>query len=115
MPGFTVGILEQEPVLDDAKTALGAVEEGVAGTKALAGRCNQVSGQMAMDHSGQLLPEKGTLQEQLAHRNAWGLDSRIRRDRTPPQARHGWPCHCLPAGCSPRIPAARKPYPARRA
>ena len=77
MPGFTVGILDQEPVLDDTKTVLGNVEEGVAGTKALLERYNQIAEEMATDYSDALLEEMGRLQEQLDHREAWDLDSQL--------------------------------------
>jgi ATP-binding cassette ChvD family protein len=77
MPGFTVGILEQEPELDDSKTVLGNVEEGVAETKALLDRYNQIAEQMATDYSDELLAEMGKLQEQLDHRGAWDLESQL--------------------------------------
>src|SRR3984957_12080642 len=77
MPGFTVGILDQEPGLDDAKTVLGNVEEGVAETKALLDRYNQIAEQMATDYSDELLAEMGQLQEELDHANAWDLDSQL--------------------------------------
>jgi len=50
MPGFTVGILDQEPVLDDSKTVLGNVEDGVADTKALLEQYNEVAEKMATDY-----------------------------------------------------------------
>ena len=74
MPGFTVGILDQEPHLDESKTVLGNVEEGVAETKALLDRYNQIAEQMATDYSDELLDQMGKLQEQLDHRDAWDLD-----------------------------------------
>src|ERR1022692_4326712 len=77
MPGFTVGILDQEPMLDDSKTVLGNVEEGVAETKALLDRYNEIAEQMATDYSDELLEEMGKLQEQLDHRNAWDLESQL--------------------------------------
>jgi ATP-binding cassette ChvD family protein len=77
MPGFTVGILDQEPALDESKTVLGNVEEGVAETKALLERYNQIAEQMATDYSDELLAEMGSLQEQLDHKNAWDLDSQL--------------------------------------
>src|SRR6266568_3226245 len=77
MPGFSVGILEQEPKLDETKTVLGNVEEGVAETKSLLDRYNQIAEQMATDYSDELLEEMGRLQEQLDHRNAWDLDSQL--------------------------------------
>jgi ATP-binding cassette ChvD family protein len=77
MTGYTVGILAQEPALDEEKTVLGNVEEGVAETKALIERYNEVAAKMAADYSADLLEELGRLQEQLDHRDAWDLDSRI--------------------------------------
>jgi ATP-binding cassette ChvD family protein len=77
MPGFTVGLLEQEPGLDEAKTVLGNVEDGVAETKALLARFNEIAEQMATDYSDALLEEMGKLQEQLDHREAWDLDSQL--------------------------------------
>jgi ATP-binding cassette ChvD family protein len=77
MPGFSVGILEQEPKLDETKTVLGNVEEGVAETKALLDRYNEIADQMATDYSDELLEEMGKLQEQLDHRNAWDLESQL--------------------------------------
>ena len=77
MPGYSIGILAQEPTLDEGKTVLGNVEEGVAGTKALIERYNEVAAKMAADYSNNLLEEMGQLQEQLDHRDAWDLDSRI--------------------------------------
>jgi ATP-binding cassette ChvD family protein len=77
MPGFSVGLLDQEPELDESKTVLGNVEEGVADTKALLDRYNQIAEQMATDYSDELLEEMGRLQEQLDHREAWDLDSQL--------------------------------------
>ncbi len=77
MPGFSVGLLDQEPKLDETKTVLGNVEEGVAETKALLDRYNEIAEQMATDYSDELLEEMGRLQEQLDHRNAWDLESQL--------------------------------------
>ena len=76
-PGFTVGYLAQEPTLNEDKTVLGNVEEGVAETKALLDRFNEIAELMATDYSDALLDEMGKLQEQLDHRNAWDLDSQL--------------------------------------
>jgi len=78
-PGYTVGILLQEPPLDDTKTVLENVQEGVAETMALMARFNQISEEMANPDADydSLLAEMGTLQEQLDHRNAWDLDSQL--------------------------------------
>jgi ATP-binding cassette ChvD family protein len=77
MPGYSVGILAQEPALDEDKTVLGNVEAGVAETKALIERYSEIAAKMVADCSGGLLDELGRLQEQLDHRDAWDLDSRI--------------------------------------
>jgi ATP-binding cassette ChvD family protein len=77
MPGFTVGLLDQEPALDESKTVLGNVEDGVADTKALLQRYNEIAEQMATGYSDALLEEMGKLQEQLDHREAWDLDSQL--------------------------------------
>jgi ATP-binding cassette ChvD family protein len=77
MPGFTVGLLSQEPRLDPDKTVLQNVEDGVAETKAMLDRFNEVAEKMATDYSDELLEEMGKLQEQLDHRNAWDLDSQL--------------------------------------
>jgi ATP-binding cassette ChvD family protein len=77
MPGFSVGLLAQEPELDENKTVLENVEEGVAETKALLAAYNEVAAKMATDYSDDLLTEMGTLQEQLDHRDAWDIDSQL--------------------------------------
>jgi ATP-binding cassette ChvD family protein len=78
-PGYTVGILLQEPPLDETKTVLENVQEGVAETIALLARFNQISDEMANPDADydKLLAEMGSLQEQLDHRNAWDLDSQL--------------------------------------
>ncbi|MFF3670277.1 energy-dependent translational throttle protein EttA [Microtetraspora malaysiensis] len=77
MPGFTVGMLQQEPPLNETKTVLGNVEEGVAETKAMLDRFNAIAEQMATDYSDELLAEMGKLQDALDHRNAWDLESQL--------------------------------------
>ena len=78
-PGYTVGILEQEPRLDESKTVLENVEEGVAATKALVARFNEISEALADPEADYdtLLAEMGKLQEQLDHLNAWDLDAQL--------------------------------------
>ncbi|MSV78776.1 MAG: ATP-binding cassette domain-containing protein, partial [Actinobacteria bacterium] len=78
-PGYTVGILLQEPKLDETKTVLENVQEGVAETIALMARFNQVSEEMASPDADydKLLAEMGALQEKLDHANAWDLDSQL--------------------------------------
>src|SRR6478609_7525453 len=77
MPGFTVGLLAQEPELDDTKTVLGNVEDGVAETKKLIADYNAIADKMATDYSDELLEEMGRLQEQMDHKDAWDLDSQL--------------------------------------
>ncbi|MGQ0844876.1 MAG: energy-dependent translational throttle protein EttA [Sporichthyaceae bacterium] len=76
-PGYTVGILLQEPPLDETKNVLENVEEAVAETKAMMRRFDEIAEQMATDYSDELLAEMGKLQDLLDHRNAWELDSQI--------------------------------------
>src|SRR6476659_2405919 len=77
MPGFTVGLLAQETELDDSKTVLGHVEDGVAETKKLIAEYNAIAEKMATDYSDELLEEMGRLQEQMDHKDAWDLDSQL--------------------------------------
>jgi ATP-binding cassette ChvD family protein len=77
MPGYTVGMLAQEPPLNDAKTVLGNIEEAVAETKAKLERFNKIAEQMATDYSDALMDEMGQLQEQLDHADAWDIDSKL--------------------------------------
>jgi ATP-binding cassette ChvD family protein len=78
-PGFSVGILLQEPMLDESKTVLENVEEGVADTKAMLDRFNEISAAMADPDADfdALMSEMGTLQEKIDHLNAWDLDSQL--------------------------------------
>ncbi|UQU63631.1 energy-dependent translational throttle protein EttA [Couchioplanes caeruleus] len=77
MPGYTVGMLAQEPPLNDAKTVLGNIEEAVAETKAKLERFNKIAEQMATDYTDELMEEMGRLQEELDHSNAWDVDSQL--------------------------------------
>jgi ATP-binding cassette ChvD family protein len=75
-PGFTVGHLAQEPHLDPAKDVLGNVQDGVAATKALLDRYNEVCNAMADPEADfdKLLAEQGNLQDQIDAAGAWDLD-----------------------------------------
>jgi ATP-binding cassette ChvD family protein len=77
MPGYTVGMLAQEPPLNDEKTVLGNIEEAVAGTKAKLDRFNKIAEEMATDYTDELMEEMGKLQEELDNVNAWDLDSQL--------------------------------------
>jgi ATP-binding cassette ChvD family protein len=76
-PGYTVGILQQEPALNEDKTVLGNVEEGVGEIKLKLNRYNEIAEKMAVDYSDELLAEMGQLQEDLDHDDAWDLDSQL--------------------------------------
>ncbi|WP_194908381.1 energy-dependent translational throttle protein EttA [Catenulispora rubra] len=76
-PGASVGILLQEPPLDETKNVLENVQEAVKETLDLLKRFNEIAEQMATDYSDELLAEMGKLQDELDHRNAWELDSQI--------------------------------------
>ena len=72
-PGASVGLLEQEPSLDPAKDARGNVEEGVAETRALLDRFNE----MSMNYSEETADEFARVQEQIDTVDAWNLDTTI--------------------------------------
>jgi ATP-binding cassette ChvD family protein len=77
MPGYTVGLLAQEPKLDETKTVLENIEEAVAGTKAKLARFNEIAEQLATDYTDDLMAEMGQLQEDLDHADAWDIDSKL--------------------------------------
>jgi ATP-binding cassette ChvD family protein len=76
-PGYTVGILLQEPPLDDTKDVRGNVDEAVKATKALVDRFNEIAEKMAVEYTDELGTEMGVLQEKIDHAGGWDLDSRI--------------------------------------
>ncbi|MDH6113229.1 ATP-binding cassette ChvD family protein [Kitasatospora sp. MAP12-15] len=76
-PGYSVGMLLQEPPLDESKTVLENVQDGVKEVKAQLDRFNEIAELMATDYSDALLDEMGVLQEKLDHANAWDLDAQL--------------------------------------
>jgi ATP-binding cassette ChvD family protein len=76
-PGYTVGILQQEPPLTEEKTVLGNVEEGLGEIKVKLDRYNEIAEKMAVDYSDELMEEMGRLQEDIDHADAWDLDSQL--------------------------------------
>jgi ATP-binding cassette ChvD family protein len=76
-PGYSVGMLAQEPPLDDKKTVLGNVEEGVAELKGKLDRFNAIAEEMATDYTDELMTEMGSLQEDIDAANGWDLDSQL--------------------------------------
>ncbi|MDZ4270847.1 MAG: energy-dependent translational throttle protein EttA, partial [Mycobacterium sp.] len=75
-PGASVGILQQEPQLDETKTVRENVEDGVA-IKAKLNRYNEVAELMATDYTDELMDEMGKLQEELDAADAWDIDSQL--------------------------------------
>ncbi|KIC70604.1 energy-dependent translational throttle protein EttA [Kocuria rhizophila] len=78
-PGYSVGILLQEPPLNEEKTVLGNVEEGVGEIKSKLDRFNEISAEMAEPDADfdALMEEMGKLQEEIDAANAWDLDSQL--------------------------------------
>src|SRR5271169_3669717 len=72
-PGATVGMLAQEPQLDESKDVRGNVEEGVAETKALLDRFNE----LAANYSDETAEEFGEIQAKIEAADAWNLDTRL--------------------------------------
>lgn len=75
--GATVGILQQEPPLNEYKTVRGNVEEGMGDIKIKLDRFNEVAELMATDYTDELMEEMGRLQEELDHADAWDLDAQL--------------------------------------
>ena len=78
-PEYSVGILLQEPPLNEEKTVLGNVEEGVGEIKTKLDRFNEISALMAEPDADfdALMEEMGKLQEAIDAANAWDLDSQL--------------------------------------
>ncbi len=80
-PGYTIGLLEQEPLLDSDKTVREVVEEGAQETVAALRQFDELNAKFAEPMSDEemnaLIEEQGKLQDKLDHMNAWDLDSRL--------------------------------------
>jgi len=80
-PGINIGYLPQEPELDPDKDVRGNVEDGVAGTKALVDRFNEISDRfaepMSDDEMSALLEEQGKLQDAIEAAGAWELERKL--------------------------------------
>src|SRR5947208_4001939 len=72
-PNATVGLLEQEPELDEAKDVRGNVEDGIAGTRALLDRFNE----LAANYSDETADEFAALQAKIDAADAWNLDTNV--------------------------------------
>ncbi|HEV7185945.1 MAG TPA: energy-dependent translational throttle protein EttA [Leifsonia sp.] len=105
-PGYSVGILMQEPVLNESKTVLENVQEGVGEIKGKVDRFNEISAALADPDADfdTLLAEMGTLQEQIDAADAWDLDSQLEQAmdalRCPPG---DWPVTSLSGGEKRRV------------
>ena len=80
--GFTIGLLEQEPLVDSKKTVRQVVEEGVKETVALLNEYEKISEEFANPMSDEemdkLIAKQGRIQEKLDHMDAWDLDSKLK-------------------------------------
>src|SRR2546426_367683 len=80
-PGFTIGYLEQEPLIDDARTVREVVEEAVQETVGLLKEFDQINAkfgeEMSDEDMDKLLARQGEVQEKLDHQDAWDLDARL--------------------------------------
>ena len=80
-PGYTLGLLEQEPVLEADKTVKAVVEEGLQKTVNLVKEYNAISEKfaepMSDDEMDKLMARQGELQEKIDHVNAWDIESRL--------------------------------------
>ena len=80
-PGYTVGYLEQEPLIDDARTVREIVEEAVQETVELLKEFETINAKfgepMSDDQMNALLERQGEVQEKLDHQDAWDLDARL--------------------------------------
>ena len=80
-PGYTIGYLEQEPLIAEARTVREVVEEGVQETVDLLKEFEEISAkfaeEMSDDEMNTLLERQGAVQEKLDHQDAWDLDARL--------------------------------------
>jgi len=79
-PGYSVGLLAQEPQLDENKDVRGNVEAGVARTREMLSRYDEIGEKLGFadgDEMQKLLDEMANLQEKIDHANAWELDSQL--------------------------------------
>ncbi len=80
-PGYTVGYLEQEPLVDSDKTVKAVVEEGMQEIVDIVKEYNEISEKfaepMSDDKMNKLLERQGELQEEIEKQNAWDIESRL--------------------------------------
>ncbi len=85
-PGYSVGLLEQEPQLDESKTVIDIVKEGMQETVDVLNRYEEINQQFGLpevyenpDEMDKLMAEQAKLQEKIDHLDAWNLDTRLER------------------------------------
>ena len=76
-PGFSVGILMQEPELNESKNVLENIQEAYGEMYAKVARYNEIGEEMATNYTDELMEEMGALGEEIDHANAWDLDSQL--------------------------------------
>ncbi len=80
-PGYTVGYLEQEPLVGETRTVREVVEDGVAGLKAIAREFEEINAKFAEpmddDAMNALIERQGRVQEEMDAKNIWDLDARL--------------------------------------
>src|SRR5256884_1279450 len=111
-PGFTVGFLEQEPLIDDSRTVLEVVQEAVKETVELLEEFEEINArfgeEMSAEDMDKLVARQGEVQEKLDHLDAWDLDSRLEMAmdalRCPPPET---PVKVLSGGERPRVALVR--------
>jgi sulfate-transporting ATPase len=111
-PGYTLGFLEQEPVLDPDKTVQAVVEEGMQESVDLMREYNEISEKfaesMSDDEMNKLIERQGELQEKIDHRDIWDIDARLERAmdalRCPPG---DTPIHIISGGEKRRVALCR--------
>jgi ATP-binding cassette ChvD family protein len=77
MPGYTVGMVAQEPKLDESKTVLENIQDAVAETRRKLARYNEIGELLATDYSDALMEEMGQLTDELENADAWDIDSKL--------------------------------------
>ena len=110
--GFTIGYLEQEPLVDESRTVREIVEEGAGATVALLKEFEEINGrfaeEMSADEMDKLLEKQGEVQEKLDTLDAWNLESRLKQAmdalRCPPEDQS---CETLSGGEKRRVALCR--------
>ena len=76
-PGFSVGMLQQEPPLDESKTVLENIQSAFGELNIKIARYEEIAELMATDYSDELMEEMGTLGEEIDHAGGWDLEAKL--------------------------------------